>query len=235
MLTVLSDGQKFFPAVRICLLLRQLFCERGITFCIDDRRFTGDEHRLQKAGAACIVGVRNFTGIKRRFCPFGDTRKADGEHPIVMHRHMSDAVVKIVSGRKDVVFNGAARLGRHICRRQFARRFPFPICIRFGDLFFRRVRNIKRICAARRHGVKFRFKPFVGKFGIGLAAARRKSRAADDEFVVADYDRDILQDMQKGFCPAQNNGLAFRLSVRFGKQPGARRFYFRHFAKQVLL
>ena len=130
-----------------------------------------------------------------------------------MHGHMPYAVIEIVAGGENVVVNRANRFRRHVGGGEFARRFALPILVRLGNLLFRLFRNVERVCLARGDGVELRFQPLVGEFGIGLAAARSNRRAADNQFLVADDNGNILQNVQKRLRTARYNRLSFGLFI----------------------
>ena len=93
--------------------------------------------------------------------------------------------------------------------------------------------NIKGVCGAGFDSIEFCFQPFKRILGERLTAAGRLCRASDDQLLVADGDRDILQNVRKRLRTATNDRFSFRFAVRFRQQNGAVRFDFRHFFVKV--
>ena len=133
---VICDAEQFRFAPGIRLLRRHFPRQRRISLCIDDRRFAAHDHRIQEVRTARIFGVAEVQRIKSFFRLCGNSFEPDRENPIVMHGDMPDAVIKIVAGREHIMIDRTDCLGSHIRSRQFARRFPLPILIRFRDFFF---------------------------------------------------------------------------------------------------
>ena len=151
-----------------------------------------------------------------------------------MYGHVPHAVIEIVSGREDIVVDGSYRLGRHIGSGKFARRLALPVLVRLRDLAFCVFGNIERVGGTRRYRVEFRFQPFIGKLGIGLTPARRQRRTAHDQFLVADDDWNVLQDMQKRLRTPGDHRFALRHAVGFGDQSRTRGFDFGHFFEEIV-
>ena len=151
----------------------------------------------------------------------------------VVHSDVTYAVIEIVARGEHVVLHRRERFGRHIRRGKVARSFAFPVFINFVKSFLCFFRDIERVRGAFGNRVEFRFEPFERKFGENLTTSRADRRRSHDEFVVPDYDGDVVENMSKSLRSSRGYRLAFRRFIRLGEINRSVRFYLRGKKKKV--
>ena len=165
-------------------------------------------------------------------CFLDDAAVADFQHLAVVDGDMTDAVVEIVAGREDVVLHRKQGFLRHIggCKLGCGLAAPVLVNLMQGRLGF--LGDVERVGRTGLDRIEFRFQPVKGVFREDLTAARDLRCRADNEFFVADGDRQVFADVSKCLCAAGDDRFTFRCTVGFRQKNGAVCLDFGHMIKQ---
>ena len=126
---------------------------------------------------------------------------------------MPHTIVKIIARCEHVVFHRNQCLWFHVSRSQLTGRPALPIGICFFQFPLGLFRNVERIGSPGLHRVKLCFQPFIRKLRVCLAASGCNGRAPNDQLQITDDDRDIFQNVRKGFCTPDDHRLVLGLAV----------------------
>ena len=102
---VCGDDQKLVAALAVGLFFGKRKGKRCIARGVKLGSFTAFDDRVQKLRALDVIGHFEGKDLLCLLSLFDNAVKAALENPIVMHRHMSDSVVKIVAGGEHIVLD----------------------------------------------------------------------------------------------------------------------------------
>ena len=211
--TVLCNLQQFHLSAGIFALLRLFQSQTRIASCVCNHCTTTDDHCFQKSGLLLIIPIRKTDGCQFCFCFFSDTGKSDCQDFLVFHSKMSNTIVKIISGCEHIMFHRRLCLRLHIGCRKITGRLPLPIRMNRLQFPLCLLRYVERIGASGLYCVKLSFQPFIRIFRESLTSSRCNCRTSDNQFQIADYDRNIFQNMRKCLGSPNHQRLILCLPV----------------------
>ena len=228
-----SNATKLSLSFEILTTVRHCVRKLCVALRVGDDRLTADDNGVEEMMALCVIAVAEIQLRESRLRFLDDTAVAHAQYLSVINGNVSDAVVEIVARRKNIVRDRGERLGSHIGGRKITCGLALPIFMHFSQSSLCLLGNVEGVRSACFDSIEFCLQPFKRIFREGLTAARRLSCASDDQFLITNGDRDILQNMRERFRAAKNNRLTLRFAVRFRQQNSTVRFDFRHFFVQV--
>ena len=229
-----GDCQQFLFAGGIGALVGSFHCKTRIALCVGDRRFTACDDRVKEVRSPVVFGM--LKGVLCAFCSgfFDDAAVTDLQHLAVIDGDMTDAVVEVVAGREDVVLHRKQSFLGHIRGRKLGGGSAVPVFVDLVKCRFGFLGDMERVGGACLDGIKFRFQPVKGVFREDLTAACDLGCGTDDQFLVADGDRQMFADMRKCLRTAGDDRFSFRRAVGFRQKNGAVCLDLGHMIKQCV-
>ena len=147
---------------------------------------------------------------------------------------MSYTIVEIISRCKNVVVNGKDRFRSHIGSRKLAGSLTLPVFMYLPKIRLGLLRNIKWISSSGSHRIQFILQPLERILRECLTSSWCQGAASDDQFLITDDDRNVMQDMGKSLRSACDDRLVFSFLVGLCDQFRSGRFDHRHLGIKII-
>ena len=141
----------------------------------------------------------------------------EGDDLFVVYANVADAVVEIVTDRKNaVVEENIQAVGVHVGGSQVADRLTVPVGMYLFQSCYGLGRDVEGVSLTGGNSLVLRAQPLEGIFGIGLASTRGDRVCTDDQLVGTDDDRDIFKNVTQSGTSSLDNGEIFGFLIALG-------------------
>ena len=124
---VSGNNQKFLFTRLILTSVCHLKGEFCIALRILNNCLTTQNYCIEEMGFLRIILISYFTAIKLLLRFRNDSLITDFQHLFIFNGHMTYAIVKIISRRKNIVVDSCNRFRSHVCSRKLTGSFALPV------------------------------------------------------------------------------------------------------------